>query len=117
MPLEETISWFVFVEGQRHGPVQNERLIAFLESHTAPHDESHPAPPVYVWREGFTEWRLPSHVPEPVLPPLRRPGAGAPAPAAARARGAGRGAAAGRADRASGRTCSDEPQADLVRHR
>jgi hypothetical protein len=50
MSLEETISWFVFVEGQRHGPVQSERLVAFLESHTAPHDESHPAPPVYVWR-------------------------------------------------------------------
>jgi hypothetical protein len=69
MPLEETISWFVFVEGQRHGPVQTERLIAFLESHTAPHDESHPAPPVYVWREGFTEWRLASDIPELALPP------------------------------------------------
>src|SRR5882757_7907211 len=69
MPLEETTSWFVFVEGQRHGPVQNERLIAFLESHSAPHDESHPAPPVYVWREGFAEWRLASDVPELVLPP------------------------------------------------
>jgi hypothetical protein len=69
MPPEETISWFVFVEGQRHGPVQSERLIAFLESHTAPHDESHPAPPVYVWREGFTEWRLASDIPELALPP------------------------------------------------
>src|SRR5690349_19909529 len=69
MPLEETISWFVFVEGQRHGPVQSERLVAFLESHTAPHDESHPAPPVYVWREGFAEWRLASDVPELSLPP------------------------------------------------
>jgi len=69
MPLEETIMWFVFVEGQRHGPVQTERLIAFLESHTASHDESHPAPPVYVWREGFTEWQLASVVPELALPP------------------------------------------------
>ena len=40
MPLEENISWFVFVEGQRHGPVPSERLVTFLESHTAPHDES-----------------------------------------------------------------------------
>ena len=69
MPLEETISWFVFVEGQRHGPVQSERLVAFLESHTASHDASHPAPPVYVWREGFTDWRLASDVPELALPP------------------------------------------------
>jgi len=69
MPLEETISWFVFVEGQRHGPVQNERLIAFLESHTASHDASHPAPPVYVWREGFADWQLASDVPELALPP------------------------------------------------
>jgi len=69
MPLEETISWFVFVEGQRHGPVQSERLVAFLESHTAPHDESHPAPPVYVWREGFPDWQLASDVPELALPP------------------------------------------------
>src|SRR5262249_6782622 len=69
MPLEETISWFVFVEGQRHGPVQSERLVAFLESHTASHDESHPAPPVYVGREGFTEWQLGSSVPELALPP------------------------------------------------
>ena len=69
MSLEETISWFVFVEGQRHGPVQSERVVAFLESHTAPHDESHPAPPVYVWRESFTEWRLASDVPELALPP------------------------------------------------
>src|SRR5215468_1536530 len=69
MPLEETISWFVFVEGQRHGPVQSERVIAFLESHTASHDESHPAPPVYVWREGFTEWQLASNIPELALPP------------------------------------------------
>src|SRR5262245_22931072 len=69
MSLEETISWFVFVEGQRHGPVSSERLVAFLESHTAPHDESHPAPPVYVWREGFTDWRLASDIPELALPP------------------------------------------------
>jgi hypothetical protein len=69
MSLEETISWFVFVEGQRHGPVQNERLIAFLESHTAPHDESHPAPPVYVWREGYADWQLASGIPELALPP------------------------------------------------
>jgi len=69
MPPEETISWFVFVEGQRHGPVQSERLVAFLESHTASQDESHPAPPVYVWREGFTDWRLASDVPELALPP------------------------------------------------
>src|SRR5262249_43670892 len=69
MPPEETISWFVFVEGQRHGPVQSERLVAFLESHTASHDASHPAPPVYVWREGFTEWRLASDIPELALPP------------------------------------------------
>src|SRR5207248_6749401 len=38
-------------------------------SHTASHDESHPAPPVYVWREGFTEWQLASDVPELALPP------------------------------------------------
>src|SRR5215813_1476527 len=69
MRLEETISWFVFVEGQRHGPVQSERLVAFLESHTASHDASHPAPPVYVWREGFAEWRLASDIPELALPP------------------------------------------------
>jgi len=69
MSLEETISWFVFVEGQRHGPVQSERVVAFLESHTAPHDESHPAPPVYVWREGFTDWQLASDIPELALPP------------------------------------------------
>src|SRR5262245_38020083 len=69
MPLEEDMSWFVFVEGQRHGPVQSERLIAFLESHTAPHDEAHPAPPVYVWREGFADWQLASDVPELALPP------------------------------------------------
>jgi hypothetical protein len=69
MPLEENISWFVFVEGQRHGPVPSERLVTFLESHTAPHDESHPAPPVYVWREGFTDWQLASDVPELALPP------------------------------------------------
>src|SRR5215813_8326531 len=69
MRLEETISWFVFVEGQRHGPVQSERLVAFLESHTASHDASHPAPPVYVWREGFSDWQLASEVPELALPP------------------------------------------------
>src|SRR5215813_8039096 len=69
MRLEGTISWFVFVEGQRHGPVQSERLVAFLESHTASHDASHPAPPVYVWREGFAEWRLASDIPELALPP------------------------------------------------
>src|SRR5262249_25886824 len=69
MPPEETISWFVFVEGQRHGPVQSERLVAFLESHTASQDESHPAPPVYVWREGFTDWRLASDTPEWAPPP------------------------------------------------
>jgi hypothetical protein len=82
MPLEEKIiSWFVFVEGQRHGPVRSERLIAFLESHTASHDESHPAPPVYVWREGFTDWRLASDIPELALPPPP-PQAAAPPPAA-----------------------------------
>src|SRR5262245_14565454 len=70
MPLAENISWFVFVEGQRHGPVQSERLIALLESHTAPHDENRPAPPVYVWREGFTDWQLAPSVPELALPPL-----------------------------------------------
>src|SRR6266702_5128036 len=81
MPPEETISWYVFVEGQRHGPVQGERLVAFLESHTASHDESHPAPPVYVWREGFTEWQLASDVPELVLPPPLPDAAAEPPPA------------------------------------
>src|SRR5262245_46890493 len=81
MPPEETISWFVFVEGQRHGPGQSDRLVAFLESHTASQDESHPAPPVYVWREGFTEWQLASDVPELALPPPPPDPAAEPPPA------------------------------------
>src|SRR5215468_10271591 len=82
MPLEETIMWFVFVEGQRHGPVQSERLVAFLESHTASHDASHPAPPVYVWREGFADWQLASDVSELVLPPPPPHAVAEPPPAA-----------------------------------
>ena len=65
MPLEENTSWFVFTEGQQHGPVAAENLIAFLAAHTGP--------PVYVWRDGFADWMLASDVPElavaPALPP------------------------------------------------
>src|SRR5215468_5814991 len=65
MPLEENTSWFVFTEGQQHGPVAAENLITFLAAHTGP--------PVYVWRDGFADWMLASEVPElavaPALPP------------------------------------------------
>src|SRR5207249_4814922 len=66
MPLEENTSWFVFTEGQQHGPVATEHLIAFLQAHSGP--------PVYVWRDGFADWMLASDVPElAVSPPLPPP--------------------------------------------
>jgi hypothetical protein len=61
MPLEENTSWFVFTEGQQHGPVAAEQLIAFLQAHSGP--------PVYVWRDGFADWMLASDVPELAVPP------------------------------------------------
>ena len=61
MPLEENTSWFVFTEGQQHGPIATERLIAFLEAHSGP--------PVYVWRDGFADWMLASDVPELAVSP------------------------------------------------
>src|SRR5262245_47935276 len=81
MPLEENTGWFVFTEGQQHGPVAAENLIAFLAAHTGP--------PVHVWRDGFADWTLASDVPElavsPQLPPLapllEPPPAAAEAPA------------------------------------
>ena len=62
MTLEENTrhNWFVFADGQRHGPVQTDRLVAFLELN----DESNDALPVYVWRDGFADWTLASEVPE-----------------------------------------------------
>jgi len=52
--------WFVFVDGHQHGPVQADRLIAFLEANNAL--------PVYVWRDGFAGWMLASDVPELAVP-------------------------------------------------
>ena len=80
MPVEENTSWFVFTEGQQHGPVAAQHLIAFLEAHSGS--------PVYVWRDGFADWTLASDVPElavsPLLPPppatLQLPPAAAEAP-------------------------------------
>src|ERR1043165_2181169 len=91
MPLEENTSWFVFTEGQQHGPVAAENLVAFLAAHTGP--------PVYVWRDGFADWMLASDVPEltasPQLAPppqmlLLQPPVAAEAPAEAVAPGAAR---------------------------
>jgi hypothetical protein len=65
MPLEENTSWFVFTEGQQHGPVAAEQLIAFLQAHSGP--------PVYVWRDGFADWMLASDVPELAVPPQLPP--------------------------------------------
>jgi len=74
MPLEENTSWFVFTEGQQHGPVATERLIAFLQAHSGP--------PVYVWRDGFADWMLASDVPElAVSPKLASPPPTDPPPA------------------------------------
>jgi uncharacterized protein DUF4339 len=65
MPLEENTSWFVFTEGQQHGPVAAENLVAFLAAHTGP--------PVYVWRDGFADWMLASDVPELTVSPQLAP--------------------------------------------
>jgi GYF domain 2 len=65
MPLEEITSWFVFTEGQQHGPVAAENLVAFLAAHTGP--------PVYVWRDGFADWMLASDVPELTVSPQLAP--------------------------------------------
>src|SRR5262252_323164 len=73
MPLEENASWFVFTEGQQHGPVAAEQLIAFLQAHSGP--------PVYVWRDGFADWMLASDVPELAVPP-QLPAPPPPAPSA-----------------------------------
>src|SRR5689334_23171097 len=65
MPLEENTSWFVFTEGQQHGPVAAENLVAFLAAHTGS--------PVYVWRDCFADWMLASDVPELTASPQLAP--------------------------------------------
>lgn len=54
---ESVLEWFASVDGSEHGPMDRGALIAWLEAHPGAWE-------AYVWREGFTAWKVAREVPE-----------------------------------------------------
>jgi uncharacterized protein DUF4339 len=52
--------WYVAVEGQARGPVSTETVLTYLQTRNRAE--------VYVWHEGFTDWRLAKDVAELARP-------------------------------------------------